>query len=234
MNARVPTLPTPTTLRATSTTSNRSSRWRRSSCNVARYARNCSWITCSISSARDADARGSSACGTTIGGWLTIRYRRRRARRASTAPAGCRACGPSGVLLRDLLGRLLSALLAPFFEAALAGMASELVCRQAGVPDVHRAHLGEPGHRLAVRRRPTRCRGRASAVKPLLRAAIVKLAAMRFTSYSNGPGSVSSKSLRSNSNSARARRTRRSSRGARLRRAGRSGRPSACPPDRRP
>ena len=41
---------------------------------------------------------------------------------------------------------------------------------------------------------------RASALlKPLLRAAIVKLAAMRFTSYSNGPGSVSSKSLRSNS-----------------------------------
>ena len=40
---------------------------------------------------------------------------------------------------------------------------------------------------------------RASALeKPLLRAAIVKLAAMRFTSYSNGPGSVSSKSLTSN------------------------------------
>ena len=41
---------------------------------------------------------------------------------------------------------------------------------------------------------------RASALpKPLLRAAMVKLAAIRFTSYSNGPGSVSSKSLRSNS-----------------------------------
>ena len=36
-------------------------------------------------------------------------------------------------------------------------------------------------------------------MNPLLRAAIVKLAAMRFTSYSNGPGSVSSKSLRSKS-----------------------------------
>jgi hypothetical protein len=34
---------------------------------------------------------------------------------------------------------------------------------------------------------------------PLLRAAMVKLAAIRFTSYSNGPGSVSSKSFRSNS-----------------------------------
>ena len=40
---------------------------------------------------------------------------------------------------------------------------------------------------------------RASAsVNPLLRAAIVKLAAIRLTSYSNGPGSVSSKSFRSN------------------------------------
>ena len=40
---------------------------------------------------------------------------------------------------------------------------------------------------------------RASALeKPLLRAPIVKLAARRFTSYSNGPGSVSSKSFRSN------------------------------------
>jgi hypothetical protein len=36
-------------------------------------------------------------------------------------------------------------------------------------------------------------------VKPLLRAAIVKLAAIRFTSYSKGPGSVSSKSFRSKS-----------------------------------
>jgi hypothetical protein len=35
--------------------------------------------------------------------------------------------------------------------------------------------------------------------KPLLRAAIVKLAAIRFTSYSKGPGRVSSKSFRSNS-----------------------------------
>jgi hypothetical protein len=33
---------------------------------------------------------------------------------------------------------------------------------------------------------------------PLLRAAIVKLDAIRFTSYSNGPGSVSSKSFKSN------------------------------------
>ena len=41
----------------------------------------------------------------------------------------------------------------------------------------------------------------SAGVKPLLRAAIVKLAAIRFRSYSNGPGKVSSKSLRPNSRS---------------------------------
>jgi hypothetical protein len=41
----------------------------------------------------------------------------------------------------------------------------------------------------------------SALVKPLLRAAMVKLAAMRFTSYSNGPGSVSSKSFRSKTSS---------------------------------
>ena len=35
-------------------------------------------------------------------------------------------------------------------------------------------------------------------MNPLSRAATTKLAAIRFTSHSNGPGSVSSKSLRSN------------------------------------
>ena len=39
----------------------------------------------------------------------------------------------------------------------------------------------------------------SEVVKPLLRAAMVKLAAIRFTSYSKGPGRVSSKSFRPNS-----------------------------------
>ena len=38
----------------------------------------------------------------------------------------------------------------------------------------------------------------SAAENPLFRPATVKLAAIRFTSYSNGPGSVSSKSFRSN------------------------------------
>ena len=40
----------------------------------------------------------------------------------------------------------------------------------------------------------------SAGVSPLFRAAMVKLAAIRLTSHSNGPGSVSSKSLRSNIN----------------------------------
>ncbi len=40
----------------------------------------------------------------------------------------------------------------------------------------------------------------SAVVRPLFRAAMVKLAAIRFTSYSNGPGRVSSKSFRSNTN----------------------------------
>ena len=39
----------------------------------------------------------------------------------------------------------------------------------------------------------------SASENPLLRAAISKLAAIRFTSHSNGPGSVSSKSFTSNS-----------------------------------
>ena len=68
-----------------------------------------------------------------------------------------------------------------------------------GVPDFHRAHLRKAGHRLAVAATEAIVASRVSAFeKPLLRAAIVKLAAIRFTSYSNGPGRVSSKSLTSN------------------------------------
>ena len=39
----------------------------------------------------------------------------------------------------------------------------------------------------------------SALLKPLLRAAMVKLAAIRFRSYSNGPGRVSSKSFSPNS-----------------------------------
>ena len=54
---------------------------------------------------------------------------------------------------------------------------------------------------IAVRYRPTvssTIRSCSLALKPLKRAAISMLTARRFTSHSHGPGSVSSKSLTSN------------------------------------
>ena len=157
-----------------------------------------------------------------MGGWLTIRTGRRPARRAWTAPACCRGSRLPKTLL--CTGRQLGHF-APFFLAARVTH-SKLVLGQACVPDVHRAHLGELAHRLPVsRHRCTRRRPRVPLEKPLLRAAITTLAASRFTSYSKGPGRVSSKSFRSKS-SARSgdARTHRSSTDVRRRRVGQSGR----------
>ena len=243
MNARVPTLPTPTTLRAMSTTSN----------SLEQVAA----IVLQASPGRRGTARGSRArsrrrrcrsvaassrSGMTIGGWLTIRYRpstcsasfdsacRLSRVRAFSAVFSARFCGP---LLRRLLARV------PFrsSRAAFSIAAISVFLRQAGVPDVHRAHLGELGHRLSVGASPTRAsrRARRPCVKPLLRAAIVKLAAMRFTSYSNGPGSVSSKSFRSNSSVPLGRREHTEVRQMRVAaQLDVQARPSACPSDRRP
>ena len=74
MNALVPTLPTPTTLRAMSTTSNRSSKWRRSSCKVARYASELFVDDALHLFKRKTAGPAKSRIGMTIGGWLTIRY----------------------------------------------------------------------------------------------------------------------------------------------------------------
>ncbi len=72
---------------------------------------------------------------------------------------------------------------------------------QAGVPDVEvRSCPAKLRHRGAVlpRRCPARPWSWSLTGKPLSRAAISMLAARRLTSHSHGPGSVSSKSLRSN------------------------------------
>ena len=74
MNARVPTLPTPTTLRAMSTNSNRSRRWRRSSCK--RRPVGAELLVDHVLELVDGEAdarRRRSRNGITIGGWLTIR-----------------------------------------------------------------------------------------------------------------------------------------------------------------
>ena len=76
----------------------------------------------------------------------------------------------------------------------------ERLLGQTGVPHVHGGHLGELGHRRSVG-----VHGGESGIarlglgKAVVARGIVKLADIRFTSYSNGPGSVSSKSFRSNS-----------------------------------
>ena len=109
-----------------------------------------------------------------------------------------------GLLLGGSSPRSCRAFLLPARSMALVASliaAHELLFRQARVPDVQGAHLGELGHLCSIAATDSSVAARASdRVKPLLRAAIVKLAAMRFTSYSNGPGSVSSKSFSPNSN----------------------------------
>src|SRR4051812_9851471 len=77
--------------------------------------------------------------------------------------------------------------------------AGDVIDRQMGVPGSEIAQFCKSAHRLAIRgdrrerRRPAR---RGSEL--VARAATTKLAARRLTSHSNGPGSVSSKSLISN------------------------------------
>ena len=69
----------------------------------------------------------------------------------------------------------------------------------AGVPDLERALLGEPAHRLAIGAHAVAHRSAPDpGGKPRSRPATSMLAANRLTSHSNGPGCVSSKSLRSN------------------------------------
>ena len=113
-------------------------------------------------------------------------------------PAGCHGCAPS---------RPPSGLLFAIRFRSVPSARAQPGSWPATSPRPRCAHTRCPWsasakfvHRLPIGRAPTSAvAARASdLVKPLLRAAIVKLAAMRFTSYSNGPGRVSSKSFRSN------------------------------------
>ena len=73
---------------------------------------------------------------------------------------------------------------------------------EARVPHLHVRHRGEPPHRLAVLARDAQHGfSRCAFVKLRSRPQISKLVARRFRSHSNGPGSVSSKSLRSKTRS---------------------------------
>ena len=76
----------------------------------------------------------------------------------------------------------------------------DLVRVELGVPEIQVRHGGEGSHRLAVGLRGRRDRARhvAAVSSPRSRPATSKLATSRLMSHSNGPASVSSKSLTSN------------------------------------
>ena len=143
-----------------------------------------------------------SRMGTTIGGWLTIRYRPSTC--SASFESACRLSrvrALSAVFLAALWTVLACFLSAPFSELAAALMASSTSWAETRAYQMSIVRISANraiASRYAVADASEAARASAS-VKPLFRAAIVKLAAMRLTSYSNGPGSVSSKSLRSNS-----------------------------------
>ena len=138
---RVPTLPTPTTLRAMSTTSKRSSSSRRSSSRVALYwAKRLAIASFSSSSAR---------CMTS-GGWSTMR--REPSTTSVSLPAACRLSRLRALakVFSAIFSRL-SALPAAFLTARLAARhVEQLVGDDVRVPDVELVHLGVGRHVLAV------------------------------------------------------------------------------------
>ena len=188
IRARVPTLPTPTTLRAAWTSVNCSSRCRRSDCSVRRYLPSTVRISSYSASARTSVK--SSSRGTIIGGSLMIR------RRPSTRVVSL----PSAFVLSRVWA------LASSFSAALNLFAFiwdrnlPMACSMSRCA-YQTSRNGCPAKpRIAVRYAPAAARTilrRALAGNPLSRPATARLAASRLTSHSNGPGRVSSKSLTS-------------------------------------
>ena len=191
IHARVPTLPTPTTLRAKSASSNCSSSTRRSNCERLAVAAH----------AADAVPRRSPRA----------RRRRRADRSARSAATGRRSStSPSTTVVSFENAAMLSLvrafamrLLRPLdrLGANCDGESREhALDLQVRVPHREVVHRRECRHRVAVLRDrvehdPLSC---SLARKPLSRAAISMLTASRLTSHSHGPGSVSSKSLMSN------------------------------------
>ena len=94
------------------------------------------------------------------------------------------------------LGQALLDALARFF---VLDRRDQLFHVDAVIPHVQDPHLAVFGHVLAIgpHAASARHRGASSSLKPLSRQASTKLAARRFTSHSQGAGSVSSRSLMS-------------------------------------
>ena len=186
----MPTLPTPTTLRARSTIRNSSSRCRRSCCSVRRYSRNSWWMTpSSRSNGRPASA-ARSAAGTISGGSETMRG----------SPST--RCVSFANALRLSFVRAFSAAfatLAAWCFACWSWRFRSIVSTSRRAYQTSRLRASA-SLRIHSRYEPTAASTafvRSAFVKSRSRPAISKLAASRFRSHSNGPGNVSSKSLRS-------------------------------------
>ena len=192
IQARVPTLPTPTTLRAKSTSWNCSSRTRRSYWSVSAVVAQ-ELLSAGLEHGRAPRTSAKSSSGTISGGSETIR---------------ALAVDLAGEL-RERLHAVAPARLRERLVEPLAHLARRTASDSCGIsfsmsrrvyqtsrfliPANSRHRGAVRGDRLEHDRAPAR-RG----VKPLSRAAISMLTARRLTSHSHGPGSVSSKSLMSN------------------------------------
>ena len=146
---------------------------------------------------------GSSRNGITIGGWLTMRYR--PSTTSASLDNACRLWRPRA--LETIFRAFFSPCLAAFFPGPPATRARSLMAPSSSCSERRAYQISSVPicAKPAIASRYARTDASVAAVvsafvKPLFRPAIVKLADMRFTSYSNGPGNVSSKSLRSKTN----------------------------------
>ena len=141
-----------------------------------------------------------SRSGTTIGGWCTIRYLPSTSSQSFDSALKLSRVRAFAATLWASFFAVFTCFLSTSSECAAVLMAAAMSCcdnraYQTSVVDMPAKSA------IAVRYAATDV-SVASRIsdfpKPLLRPAIVKLAAIRFTSYSKGPGRVSSKSFRSN------------------------------------
>ena len=144
----------------------------------------------------------SSRAGMTIGGWLMIRYF--PSTRSASLDSACRlslVCAFATFCRASFTMPWAAFLRAfPFWLATARSMASISCSSDRRAYQMSRVFICA---NWAIASRYARTAARvtscvSSLVNALFRAAMVKLAAIRLTSYSNGPGSVSSKSFRSN------------------------------------
>ena len=155
MNARVPTLPTPTTLRAASTNSKRSSSRRRSGLQRPAVGRELllDQLSRVLGERRDRSCARRAGAPRTAAGSRSGTGRRRALPSLASA---CRLSRPRAFRAASLARfscffKVFWSLPAPERSVIAACTARHQVClREVGVPDVQRLHLRELRHRLAV------------------------------------------------------------------------------------